>query len=150
VCSLTVSGLGFSGGFWVDDGLGFWSRRGDGAVGLGFGVGLHPVGHRFAVGLRWVLGFGLGVVVEPWVLGLAWALHPVGHRFAVGLRWVLGFGSRRGGGPWVWVCRGFGFVCHGVAVGLGLPWVLGEHSEEEEENKNEEREKRNEEREKKS
>jgi hypothetical protein len=36
---------------------------------------------------------------------------------------------------------------------LGLPWglwVLGEHSEEEEENKNEEREKRNEEREKKS
>ena len=41
----------------------------------------------------------------------------------------------------------------GFAVGLGLfavglPWVLGEHSEEE--NKNEEREKRNEEREKKS
>ena len=23
-----------------------------GTVGLGFGVGLHPVGHRFAVGLR--------------------------------------------------------------------------------------------------
>jgi hypothetical protein len=32
-------------------------------------------------------------------------------------------------------------------MGLGLPWVLGEHSEEE--NRNEEREKRNEEREKK-
>jgi hypothetical protein len=31
-------------------------------------------------------------------------------------------------------------------VGLGLPWVLGEHSEEE--NRNEEREKINEEREK--
>jgi hypothetical protein len=115
-------GVGFSGGFWVDGGLGFWSRRGGGAVGLGFGVGLHPVGHRFAVGLRWVLGFGLGVVVEPWVLGLAWALHPVGHRFAVGLRWVLGFGSRRGGGlglPWVWVCLPwvFGFVCRGSCRG---------------------------------
>jgi hypothetical protein len=135
VCSLTVSGLGFSGGFWVDGGwsrgswvdggfwLGFWSRRGGGAVGLGFGVGLHPVGHRFAVGLRWVLGFGLGVVVEPWVLGLAWALHPVGHRFAVGLRWVLGFGSRRGGGSWVcrgsWVCLPWGCCGFGVAVGLG-------------------------------
>ena len=101
-----------------------------------------------AFGLTVGLGFGLDVVVEPWVLGLAWALHPVGHRFAVGLRWVLGFGSRRGGGSWVcrgfavglrFVCRGFGFVCRGVAVGLGLPWVLGEHSEEE--NKNEEREK---------
>ena len=32
---------------------------------------------------------------------------------------------------------------------VGLPWVLGEHGEEEEENKNEEREKRNEEREEK-
>jgi hypothetical protein len=84
VCSLTVSGLGFSGGFWVDGGwsrgswvdggfwLGFWSRRGGGAVGLGFGVGLHPVGHRFAVGLRWVLGFGVAVGL-PWgCRGFGW------------------------------------------------------------------------------
>ena len=45
---------------------------------------------------------------------------------------------------------GFGLL--GVGLGfcfgaVGLPWVLGEHSEEE--NRNEEREKRNEEREKK-
>ena len=67
-----------------------------------------------AFGLTVGLGFGLGVVVEPWVLGLAWALHPVGHRFAVGLGWVLGFGlgvvvSR---GSWVW-------------RGLFIPWVTG-------------------------
>ena len=66
------------------------------------------------------------------------------------------FLSRRGGGagcglisglPWVWVCLSWG--CRGFGVSVGLPWVLGEHSEEEEENKNEEREKRNKEREKK-
>ena len=80
------------------------------------------------VGGVWVdggLGFGLGVVVEPWV----WV--------AVGLPWVwvgvwvdggLGFGLGVVVGPWVW-----------VAVGL-------KHSEE---NRNEEREKKNEEREKK-
>ena len=90
MCSPTVSGLGFSGGVWVDSELGFWSRRGGGAVGLGFGVG-----------------------------------------------------SSSRGSP---VCRGF-VVGLGLFV-VGLPWVLGEHSEEE--NKNEEREKRNEEREKKS
>ena len=99
-----------------------------GWVDSGFGVGLHPMGHRWSRGSS-----SRGSPVEPWVLGLAWALHPVGHWFAVGLRWVLGL----------------------FAVGLGLfavglSWVLGEHSEEEEENKNEEREKRNEEREKKS
>jgi hypothetical protein len=71
------------------------------------------------------LGFGVGSSSRG---------SPVCRGFEVG----LGF-----------VCRGFGFVCRGVVVGLGLPWVLGEHSEEEEENKNEEREKRNEEREKK-
>jgi hypothetical protein len=46
-------------------------------------------------------------------LGFGVGLHPVG------LRWVLGFG-----------------------VAVGLPWVLGEHSKEEEENKNEERKKK--------
>uniref|UniRef100_A0A2N9INI4 Uncharacterized protein n=1 Tax=Fagus sylvatica TaxID=28930 RepID=A0A2N9INI4_FAGSY len=89
---------------------------------------LSSVDFLVAFGLTVGLGFGLGVVVEPWVLDLAWALHPVGLGFAVGLTWVLGFGSRRGGGSWVcrgfgfagfavgWVCRGFGF---GFAVGLG-------------------------------
>jgi hypothetical protein len=46
-----------------------------------------------------------------------------------------------------WVCRDWarrGFAVPRFAV--GLPWVLGEHSEE---NRNEEREMRNEEREKK-
>jgi hypothetical protein len=114
-------------------------------VGLGFGVGLHPVGHR-------------------WSRGSSSRGSPVCRGFEVG----LGFWSRRGGGA---VGLGFGVgsssrgssVCRGFevdlgfwisarwwVVGLGLPWVLGEHSEEEEENKNEEREKRNEEREKKS
>ena len=117
VCSPTVSGLGFSGGFWVDGELGFWSRRGGGAVGLGFGVGSSSRGSPVCRGFEVSLGFWSRRGGEPWFLGLAWALHPMGHRFAVGLRWVLGFGSRRGGGPWV--CRGFGFVCRGVAVGLG-------------------------------
>jgi hypothetical protein len=43
-----------------------------------------------AFGLTVGLGFGLGVVVELWVLGLAWALHPMGLGFAVDLPWVLG------------------------------------------------------------
>ena len=79
-----------------------------------------------------------------------WSRHGGG---AVGLAFGVGSSSR--GSP---VCRGFevglGFwiSARWWAVGLGLfavglPWVLGEHSEEE--NKNEEREKRNEKREKK-
>jgi hypothetical protein len=92
-------------------GLGFWSRRGDGAVGLGFGVGSSSRGSSVCCGFEVGLGF--------WISARWWA---------VGL-------------PWVWGCRGsLGLF----AVGLGLPWVLGEHNEEEEENKNEEREKKSE------
>uniref|UniRef100_A0A2N9IH18 Uncharacterized protein n=1 Tax=Fagus sylvatica TaxID=28930 RepID=A0A2N9IH18_FAGSY len=137
VCSLTVSGLGFSGGFWVDGG---WSRgsssRGS-PVCRGFEVGLGFWGCRGStvglpwvwVGLRWVLGFGAAVGL-PWV----W----------VGLRWVLGFGAAVG---LPWVCRG---------VAMGLPWVWGCHgswestAKKKKKKKNEEREKENEEREKKS
>uniref|UniRef100_A0A2N9IIJ5 Uncharacterized protein n=1 Tax=Fagus sylvatica TaxID=28930 RepID=A0A2N9IIJ5_FAGSY len=171
VCSLTVSGLGFSGGFWVDGGwsrgswvdggfwLGFWSRRGGGAVGLGFGVGLHPVGHRFAVGLRWVLGFGVAV-------GLLWGCRGFDRGVAVGLGGFevgLGFWGCRGvavglGGFEVglgfWGCRGVAvglglpWVCRGVA--MGLPWVWESTAKKKKKKKNEEREKENEEREKKS
>ena len=68
------------------------------------------------VGGVWVdggLGFGLGVVVEPWV----WV--------AVGLPWVwvgvwvdggLGFGLGVVVEPWVWVTVGLPWY--------GLPWVL--------------------------
>ena len=88
----------------------------------------------------------------------------VGFAVGMGLPWV-GFAVGMGL-PSVWVCRAWvhrEFVVPGLGVGLpclgspwvcrawarrryGLPWVLGEHSEE---NRNEEREKRNEEREKK-
>uniref|UniRef100_A0A2N9HQP3 Uncharacterized protein n=1 Tax=Fagus sylvatica TaxID=28930 RepID=A0A2N9HQP3_FAGSY len=123
-CRLGFSGLGFSGltVAWVLGVGGVWV---DGGLGFGLGVVVEPW-VWVAVGLPcvWVdggLGFGLGVVVEPWV----WV--------AVGLPcvWVdggLGFGLGVVVEPWVW-----------VAVGL-------EHSEE---NRNEEREKKNEEREKK-
>uniref|UniRef100_A0A2N9FYN1 Fungal lipase-type domain-containing protein n=1 Tax=Fagus sylvatica TaxID=28930 RepID=A0A2N9FYN1_FAGSY len=84
VCSLTVSGLGFSGGFWVDGG---WSR-GSGlawvfipwVTGGAVGLGSSPVGHR------WVLGFGAAVGL-PWVWGCRGS--------AVGLPWgCRGFGNR--------------------------------------------------------
>uniref|UniRef100_A0A2N9HDC5 Uncharacterized protein n=1 Tax=Fagus sylvatica TaxID=28930 RepID=A0A2N9HDC5_FAGSY len=97
--------------------------------GYGLAFGLTVVGFWclpwVAVGGGVALGFGLGVVVEPWV----WV--------AVGLPWVW-VGVWVDGGwvlvsalvsAWVpglpWVCRGMG--CRGfggVAVGaVGLPWV---------------------------
>ena len=77
-----------------------------------------------AFGLTVGLGFGLGVVVEPWILGLAWAFHLVGHRFAVSLRWVLGFGLSVVVEPWV---LGLAWAFHPVGhrFAVGLRWVLG-------------------------
>jgi hypothetical protein len=80
------------------------------------------------VGLTVGLGFGLGGLWFVRGFGF-WSRRRSGLRFAPG---GLGFLSR---------CRsGCGLISGWVWV-LGLPWVLGEHSEEE--NRNEEREKNN-------
>jgi hypothetical protein len=119
---LTV-GLGFGLGVVVEPWVFILWVTG-GAVGFGFGVGLHPVGHRWSR--------------ESWVWrGSSSRGSPVCRRFEVG----LGFWSRRGGGA---VGLGFGVgsssrgspVCRGFEVDLGfwistrwwavgLPWVFG-------------------------
>jgi hypothetical protein len=81
---------------------------------------LSSVDFLVAFGLTVGLGFGLGVVVEPWVCRGSWVLGSWRSRGS----WVLDLGE---------VAMGLGFV-------LGLLWVLGEHSEEEK--RNEEREKK--------
>ena len=70
VCSPTVSGLGFSGGFWVDGELGFWSRRGGGAVSLGFGVGSSSRGSPVCRGFE--VGLGFWISARWWAVGLLW------------------------------------------------------------------------------
>ena len=105
MCSPTVSGLGFSGGVWVDGGLGFWSRRGGGAVDLGFGVGFSSRGSPVCCEFKVGLGF--------------WSQRGGG---AVGLRFGVGFSSRGSS-----VCRGFevglGFWISTRWWAVGLPWV---------------------------
>ena len=116
VVGLTV-GLGFGlGELQFVRGFGFWSRRRSGL--------------RFAVLSLCRSGCGL-------ISGWAWVCRAWARRgfavpgFAVGLLCLSSPGVCHGS----WVCHGFG-----LAVGMGLPWVLGEHSEEE--NRNEEREKK--------
>ena len=82
-------------------------------MGLAFGVGSSSRGSPVCRGFEMGLGF--------WISARWWA---------VSLPWVFGFVCRGFGfvyrgvavGLWVclsWVCHGFGFVCRGVAVGLG-------------------------------
>jgi hypothetical protein len=83
------------------------------------------------------VAFGLTVA---WVLGVGgiWVHDGLGSR---GWDFLVAFGLTV-----AWVLVSAWWWSRGFAVGLGLPWVLGEHREEE--NRNEEREKKNEEREK--
>ena len=128
VVGLTV-GLGFGlGGFRFVRGFGFCSRR---RSGLQFAVGGFAVLSLCRSGCGLISGFQRGDFARG------------GLRFLPRCR--SGLIS-----AWAWDCDpGMGLPCLGspwVCCGYGLPWVLGEHNEE---NRNEEREKRNEEREKK-
>ena len=97
---LGFSGLRFSGltVAWVLGVGGVWL---DGGLGFGLGVVVEP---WVWVGV-WVdggLGFGLGVVVEPWV----WVAMGMG---GVWLDGGLGFGLGVVVEPWVWVAVGMGW-----------------------------------------
>ena len=95
-----------------------WSRRGGGAVGLGFGVGFSsrgsPVCRGFEVGLGFWSQRGGGAVGLGFGVGSSSRGSPVCRGFEVGLGFWISARWWAVGLSWV-----FGFVCRGVAVGFG-------------------------------